>query len=206
MDALEAPDEATRAKLLGEHARMVKDRIIELGSKKYWEQFQPAPDFVVMFLPGEAFFSAALEQDPTLVETGMQSGVIVTSPTTLIALLRSVAYGWRQEQIAENALEISDLATDLYERLRTMAEHFEEVGNKLGGAVKAYNSAVNSMESRVFPSARKFPELGMSIKKPIPELEPIDKDPQDLHARDWTRTLSLAASAEEATAAKAGGS
>jgi len=209
LDALDSTDESARLGFLRDHARMVRDRITELGSKRYWEQFQPTPDFVVMFLPGEAFFSAALEQDPTLVETGMQSGVIVTSPTTLIALLRSVAYGWRQEQITENAQQISDLATDLYERLRAMAEHFEDVGGKLGGAVKAYNSAVNSMESRVFPSARKFPELGMTIKKSIPELTPIDKDPQDLHARDWSRTLSLAAlgedaPAEDATAAKAG--
>lgn len=204
LDALEAPDESTRAKLLADHARMVRDRITELGSKRYWEQFQPTPDFVVMFLPGETFFSAAVEQDPTLLETGVQQGVIVSSPTTLIALLRAVGYGWRQEQIAENAQEISDLASELYERLRAMAEHFEDVGVKLGGAVKAYNASVNSIEGRVFPCARKFPELGMSIKKPIPELAPVEKDPQDLHARDWSRGLSLAASAEDAAAAKAG--
>lgn len=204
LDALDAPDESTRASLLADHARMVRDRISELGSKRYWEQFQPTPDFVVMFLPGETFFSAAVEQDPTLLETGVQQGVIVSSPTTLIALLRAVGYGWRQEQIAENAQEISDLASDLYERLRAMAEHFEDVGAKLGAAVKAYNASVNSMESRVFPCARKFPELGMSIKKAIPELAPVEKDPQDLHARDWTRGLTLAASAEDAAAAKAG--
>jgi DNA recombination protein RmuC len=197
VDALGASDEATRATLLSDHARLVRDHIAKLSSKRYWEQFQPTPDFVVLFLPGETFFSAALEQDPTLIEQGVSQGVIVASPTTLIALLRAAAYGWKQEDIAKNAKEISQLAAELYERLRTMAGHFEDVGDKLNAAVRAFNAAVNSMETRVFPSARKFPLLGAAAKKDIAELQPIEAEARGLHARDWTVHVSLAASAEE---------
>jgi DNA recombination protein RmuC len=203
LDALEAPDEATRATYLRDHAKQVGEHIKNLSSKSYWEQFKTAPDFVVMFLPGETFFSAALEQDPSLIEQGVNQSVIVASPTTLIALLRAVAYGWRQEKIAESAKEISQLGSDLYERLRVMGDHFESVGANLNSAVKAFNAAVNSMESRVFPAARKFTSLGATAKKEIPELAPVEEEAHGLHARDWSRGLSIAASSEEPVHAKA---
>lgn len=203
MEALEAGDEASRKACLQKHAKEVSDRIRDLSSKRYWEQFATAPDFVVMFLPGETFFAAALEQDPSLIEQGVVQNVVVASPTTLIALLRAIAYGWRQEKIAESAKEISQLGSDLYERLRVMGDHFESVGANLNSAVKAFNAAVNSMESRVFPAARKFTSLGATTKKEIPELAPVEEEAHGLHARDWSRGLSIAASSEEPVHAKA---
>jgi len=160
LEAVEATDDITRVDRLKAHARQVRTHITQLGRKAYFDQFDPAPEFVVLFLPGEVFFSAALEYDPSLIEFGVDEKVIVASPTTLIALLRAVAYGWRQELLAENAREISELGRDLHKRLADMGKHLTRLGKSLGTATSAYNSAVGSLESRVLVSARKFKEMG----------------------------------------------
>jgi DNA recombination protein RmuC len=184
LDSFETNDEEKRRACLTDHARQVRDHMKTLSGKGYWEQFESTPEFVVMFLPGETFFSAALEQDSSLIEHGVLNRVIPASPTTLIALLKAVNYGWNQEKLARNAQQISALGKELHERLRSLASHISGVGTNLDRAVEAYNKAIGSLENRVLVSARKFGELGASVADDIPELEPIETSSRAL-SFDW---------------------
>ena len=178
LDALAATDEGTKTTLLREHARQVRAHITKLSAKTYWEQFPAAPEFVVLFLPGETFFSAALESDPSLIEAGVEQRVILATPTTLIALLRAVSFGWRQERITKNAEAISQLGRELYERTRIVSEHLGKRGISLGNATKLYNDLIGSIENRFLVSARRFKELGAGSDTDIPELTQIDLAPR----------------------------
>ena len=180
LDAAAATSEETRRVCLEDHGKRVRNHMNQLAARAYWDQFDPAPEIVVLFLPGESFFSAALEQDRTLIEDGMQKRVVLATPTTLIALLHAVAFGWRQERIAENAQQISDHGKDLYDRIRSFLGHFEGVGSSLKRAAENYNRAVGSLESRVLPSARRFKELGAATGGEIRELESVDESPRSL--------------------------
>jgi DNA recombination protein RmuC len=196
--ALEAPDEAARQNLLAEHARQVRAHISQLSAKSYFEKVASTPEFVVMFLPGEMFFSAALEQDPSLIECGVEKRVIPASPTTLIALLRAVAYGWQQEAMEENARKISENGRLLYEAVRTLASRFDTLGARLKSSLEAYNEAVGSLEGNVLVKARRFKELqAANGGEEIKPLEPIDRVPRMLQAPELTDGLPFHEDEEE---------
>lgn len=182
LDALEATTPETREAALVRHAQQVRHHVKQLASKEYWTQFRQAPEFVVLFIPGEAFFAAAAERDPDLLQDALANHVLIATPTTFIGLLLTAAYGWRQEQVAENAERISALGRELHERMAMLIEHVARVGRGLDIAVDAYNKAVGSLETRLLPSARKFNELGVGGGKEIPPLDPIAQVPRSLPA------------------------
>src|SRR5882724_12060278 len=179
-ESISTTDETVRLTKLKEHARLVRTHITALSRKSYWETVQPTPEFVLLFLPGETFYSAALEHDPKLIEDGVSEKVIIATPTTLIALLKAVSYGWRQEQMAANAQEVSKLGKDLYDRLRKFTDYFADIGKNLDRALEAYNRGVGSLEARVLVTARKFKERGAIAGEEIEVLEPLDKSARSL--------------------------
>ena len=192
LDSLEAEDEETRRTHSQRHARQVRDHITRLGAKRYWQQFEPAPEFVIMFLPDETFFRVACELDATLLELGPESGVIPASPTTLIGLLKVFAYGWQQETIAEDARKVATLGRELYDRLGLFASHFAKVGRALDTAVGAYNQATGSLERRLLVTARRFEQHGVTTDE-LAEAQPLDKTTVPLTATELTRAESVQA-------------
>lgn len=185
LDALEAPDEMVRGQALKRHAAHLRTHMEQLSTKAYWDQFAQTPDFVVLFVPGESFLAAACQEDPGLYERGFANRVLLAGPSTLVALLKTIAYGWRQEVIAANAERVRDLGQELYDRVGKLAEHFDKLGRGLRTAVDAYNNAVGTVESRVLVSARKFRDLGVESPRTIQEVEPLDLTPRSLQAPEF---------------------
>ena len=178
--AVEAQDDEERGAQLKRHAQIVGARIRELSSKQYWSQFDHSPDFVVLFLPGDQFLAAALQENPGLIDESLRQNVILATPSSLVALLKAVAYGWKQSVLADNAAEVRRLGEDLYKRLAVFAEHLARLGKSLGGSVDAFNKAVGSLESQILPAARRFPELGLRVSR---ELEPLEPKPRSRFSR-----------------------
>jgi DNA recombination protein RmuC len=178
--AVEASEDGEREQEIRRHARNVRDRVRELSGKRYWKQFPKSPDFVVLFIPGDQFLSAALEIDPRLLEDAMADRIVLATPSSLVALLRAVAYGWRQESLAENAEQIRIVGEELYERLSTFADHLGKLGISLNRSVESYNKAVGSFDSRVLPGARKFKDMGIQETKDLPEPDQIERLPRSV--------------------------
>lgn len=194
LEAIQAEDQEIKEEKFRHHARQVRQHVMALGKKSYWQSFQPTPEFVVLFIPSDNFFSSALEFDPSLIEVGVEQGVIIATPTTLIGLLRAIAYGWKQEKLSRHAEEVSRLGHELYKRIADMKEHWAKVGRSLGSSVDAYNKAVGSLESRVLVSARKFQEMGAASRSlEIETLEGIDRVPRDIQAPEMKIPLDTAA-------------
>lgn len=180
LEAVEAPDDLRRKLALERHARNLREHIRKLGSKSYWGQFSKSPDFVILFIPGDQFLSAALNEDPDLIESALSQQIILATPTSFVALLKAVAYGWRQLALADNAQEIRRLAEELYGRLAAFVGHLNKVGRQLGSSVENYNRAVGSLERMVLPGARKFVELGIRPKREIEDAEPLESLPRSI--------------------------
>lgn len=184
LDAIAAQTEEEKKAKMEKHAQQVRAHMIKLAAKDYWSQFEKSPEFVVLFIPGEAFLSPAVEIDNRLIEDGIEKRIIIATPTTFIALLRAIAYGWRQEQITKNAQQISMLGKELYERMSTVAKYFGDLGSAIERSITTYNKVIGSLESRVLPSIRKFRELGATGAEDIPALEQIDQKPRNLSLLD----------------------
>jgi DNA recombination protein RmuC len=174
LSAVEAQSDEERARELKRHSQLVSARVRELASKGYWAQFEHSPDFVVLFLPGDQFLAAALQENPALIDESLRQNVMLATPTSLVALLKAVAYGWKQTALAENAEEVRRLGEDIYKRLAVFGEHLGRLGKALGGGVEAFNRAVGSLEQQVLPAARRFPELGLRVNRVLEPLDPID--------------------------------
>lgn len=184
LNAMEATDDAVREAALTQHARKVRERVNELAKKEYWSQFKRSPDFVILFIPGDQFLATALDRDSALIDDALRQKVMLATPTSFVALLKAVAYGWRQVALAENAETIRTLAEDLYGRLATFAGHLDKTGKSLNNAVEHYNKAVGSMERNVLPGARKFTELGVHPKKELGNLDPLEVQPRRIESVD----------------------
>ena len=197
-ESISTADDEVRCARLKDHARIVRTHVGTLSKKSYWETVQPTPEFVLLFLPGETFYSAALENDPKLIEDGVNQGVIIATPTTLIALLKAVSYGWRQERMASNAQEVSRLGKDLYDRLRVFTNHFADIGRGLDRALDSYNKGVGSLEARVLVTARKFKERGAIGGDEIEVMEPLDKTARALSLDEGGLFPDLVAAASDA--------
>lgn len=190
LDAIETDDQEQKENKMKNHARQVRQHVMALGKKSYWQSFQPTPEFVVLFIPSDNFFSSALEFDPSLIEVGVEQGVIIATPTTLIGLLRAIAYGWKQDKLSRHAEEVSKLGHELYKRITDMSDHWSKVGRSLASSVDAYNKAVGSLETRVLVSARKFKEMGAAARSIECEtLEGIDRVPREIQADDMKISL-----------------
>jgi len=183
LDALEAPNEETRQSALRRHAQQLEAQVRQLASKAYWAQFERSPQFAVLFLPGDQFLSAALAERPDLIETALTQNIIIATPSTLIALLKTVAYGWRESAMADNAALIRELGQELYRRLGNFMGHLQRMGQRLDAALEAYNSAIGSLERQLMPQARRFHELGVPAESPLPNLEPVEQPVRTLSTR-----------------------
>ena len=197
LEAIEATDDSQRKKSLERHARNVGEHIRKLAGKSYWEQFAQSPEFVILFIPGDQFLSAALNEDPNLIETALAQQIILATPTSFVALLKAVAYGWRQLALAENAEEIRRLAEDLYGRLTAFVGHLNKLGRQLHSSVEHYNRAVGSLERKVLPGARKFVELGIRPKKSLDQLEPLESLPRTIVEPDADEIADVPPAAED---------